>query len=176
MTIRLVCAALIGLWAQSASAGFFDLAPQPVPYPAPDVQFSSQSKMHTLADYKGKKVMLWMFSTWCHTCVAGLHALQKQQAILKNKALAVLAIRNYNNGGYPGVRMPEFIDKFAPALKKEKNWVFGEASQAMYQQINAKKYPDIYFLIDEKGMVQTVSTAPNASMDKIMAFIKGGNP
>lgn len=88
------------VWTPTASAGFFDLSPQPLPYLAPEAKFSRQSIEHSLFDYKGKKIMLWMFSTWCHTCVAGVKEMQKRQADWKKAGLVILAIRNHNNGGY----------------------------------------------------------------------------
>tara|TARA_R110002095_G_scaffold24802_2_gene25801 strand:- start:856 stop:1362 length:507 start_codon:yes stop_codon:yes gene_type:complete len=160
---------------QSASAGFFDLAPQPLPYAAPEVQFISQATPHNLSGYKGHKVMLWLFSTWCHTCVAGVQVMQEQQATWEKSGLIILAIRNHNNGGYQGPDMPVFMQKIAPRMVNMNNWVTGEATEKMYHQLNAKKFPDIYFLIDEKGFVQVVSTAPTATMNKILNFARGAS-
>ena len=61
--------------------------------------------------------MLWLFSTWCHTCVASIKVMQEKQTDWKKTGLVILAIRNYNNGGYPGPDMSEFIQKFAPQIK-----------------------------------------------------------
>ena len=104
-----------------ALAGFFDLSPRELPYPAPDVRFTSGSKSHALKEYKGHKVMLWMFSTWCHTCVASIKLMQEQQVIWKKTGLVILAVRNVDNDGIPGLDMPAFIQKFAPLLAKENN-------------------------------------------------------
>ncbi len=95
----------------------------------------------------------------------------KNQAVWNDKGLIILTLRNYNNGGYPGVIMPAFIKNFSPQVKEYKNWVAGESSEQMYNILNAKIFPDIYFLIDEKGIVQTVNTAPNTTMNKILKFI-----
>jgi len=43
----------------------------------------------------------------------------------------------------------------------------------MDKELNAKKFPDIYFLIDEQGNVQAVGTAPTVTMDTILKFAKG---
>jgi len=117
--------------------------------------------------------MLWLFSTWCHTCVASIKVMQEKQTDWKKTGLVILAIRNYNNGGYPGPDMSEFIQKFAPQIKNMNNWVIGEATEEMYHKLNARKFPDIYFLIDKKGFVQVVSTAPTATMNKILNFSRG---
>lgn len=164
---------LLLVFTQSSRAGLFDLASRDLPYAAPDVDFISDSKTHSLAQYKGRKVMLWLFSTWCHTCVAGVKVMQKNQAIWKQTGLTVLAIRNHNNGGYPGLEMPAFIKKIAPQLGNETNWVIGEATAAMDQKLNGKKFPDIYFLIDENGMIQKVSTAPPTTIKQIIKFARG---
>ncbi|GMR05774.1 MAG: hypothetical protein BMS9Abin25_0349 [Gammaproteobacteria bacterium] len=157
---------------QSLTAWSFNLAPEKVPFTAPDVRFSSQGGEHSLTEYKGRKVMLWLFSTWCHTCVASVKAMQKKQATWEKTGLEILVLRNYKNGGYPGVDMPAFIQRFAPQVKQTNAWTIGEASQQMDQKLNAKKFPDIYFLIDEKGWVQAVNTAPNITMDVILKFAR----
>lgn len=114
--------------------------------------------------------MLWLFSTWCHTCVAGVKALRKNQVTLEKNGLIILALRNYNNGGYPGVKMTTFMQKFAPQVKSYPNWIIGESSEKMYDTLNANKFPDVYFLINEKGEVESVDTAPNRNMKAIIKF------
>ena len=164
---------LLLVLAQSSVAGFFDLSPRELPFSAPDVRFVSGTKTHALKEYKGHKAMLWLFSTWCHTCVASIRMMQEKQVVWKKTGLVILAVRNFNNDGSPGLDMPAFIQKFAPLLAKEKNWVAGEATAEMDRQFNARNFPDIYFLIDEKGFVQVVSTAPTATINKILNFARG---
>ncbi|MFK5915716.1 MAG: hypothetical protein QM484_15220 [Woeseiaceae bacterium] len=89
------------------------------------------------------------------------YLIQKKQAILKENGLVILALRNYKNGGYPGVSMPAFMKKFGPQTLGFDNWVIGEASKQMDHKLNTTKFPDVYFLIDKKGFVQTVNAAPN---------------
>ncbi len=157
----------------SMAAWSLDLSPEKLPFSVAASSFSSQNKQHLLSEYQGKKVMLWLFSTWCHTCVASVKAMQKNQAILKKNGLVILALRNYNNGGYPGVSMAEFMKKFAAEVIGQKNWVIGEASKQMDKKLNPKKFPDVYFLIDEQGLVKAVNTAPNRTMKTILAFAAG---
>lgn len=164
---------LILLLIPSLSTWSFNLAPEKIPFAVTELSFSSQPKQHVLSEYKGKKVMLWLFSTWCHTCVASVRAMQKQQALWQQQGLVILALRNYQNGGYPGVSMKEFMQRFGPETSLYWNWVTGEASKQMDKRLNSRKFPDIYFLIDEKGYVQKVSTAPNRTMKLIVDFING---
>lgn len=159
----------------SMTAWSLNLSPEKIPFSVLELQFISQSKQISLSQYKGKKVMLWLFSTWCHTCVASVKAMQKKQTIWNKNGLIVLALRNYENGGYPGVSMSAFMKKFGPQTLGFNNWVIGDASKKMDQKLNAKKFPDIYFLIDENGQVQYVDTAPNRTMKKILTFSNGHN-
>jgi len=158
----------------TSNAWSFSLTDKELPYVAPDVSFvGSNGKEHQLEEYHGKRTMLWLFSTWCHTCVAGVKALEKKQTLLEKQGFVILAIRNHNNGGYPGSSMLNFMKKFSQKSVDSDNWVLGEASVPMYQQLNPLKYPDIYFLIDEKGLIQAVSTAPNINMKSILNFAQG---
>ncbi len=170
---KIFTTALLMLSLSISNAWGLSLTDKTLPYMAPDVSFQANRKQHSLKDYQGRKVMLWMFSTWRHTCVAGVKALEKQQALLEDQDLVILSIRNNDNGGYPGPDMLSFMEKFGPYTITSNNWVLGESSSDMYKQLNPVKYPDIYFLIDEKGMIETVNTAPNLTMKSILHFASG---
>jgi len=139
---------------------------------APDTYFYVNSKKVLLKNFKGKKVMLWLFSTWCPSCIVGFQALAKKQPELKKDNLTIIILRNYKNGGYPGPTAIEFAKKYGENLLKAKNWVFGEASNNLESIYNSKKYPDIYFLINSKGYVININGAPAATLDNILSFAK----
>jgi len=40
----------------------------------------------------------------------------------------------------------------------------------MNEQFNSRQYPDIYFLIDEQGIIQEKGTAPAVFIQKIIDF------
>ncbi len=92
---------------------------------------------------------------------------------MEKNGMLIISLRNVDNGGYPGADMPTFMQRFAPRLKNLDNWIIGEASKKMDRELNQKKFPDIYFLIDEKGWVRAVNTAPNVSMNLILKFATG---
>lgn len=141
-----------------------------LPQKAPDATFYAHANEYSLGDFEGQKVMLWLLSTWCSSCVAGLEALADTQPRLERTDLKVLALRNHENGGFPGPSITEFAKRVEKPLTEAPNWVFGQASPGMARRYNPQNYPDIYFLIDEEGMVQVVSTAPAATLDKIERF------
>jgi thiol-disulfide isomerase/thioredoxin len=63
------------------------------PSPAPDVPFTDAAgASHTLAEFKGKVVVVNMWATWCAPCVAEMPTLAKLQASYAGKPLVVAPI------------------------------------------------------------------------------------
>jgi len=68
----------------------FSLTEHPAPLPA--VTFSDLAgKRHTLAEFKGRYVLLNLWATWCAPCVKELPTLAKLQAAMGDK-LAVIPV------------------------------------------------------------------------------------
>lgn len=156
-------------------AGFMPFVAHAAPQagsPAPNVTFLSQGKSASLAAYRGQKVMLWLFSTWCPSCQAGLAALAQQQNVLAAGSVHLIVLENYQNGGYSGPTMQALVNQYASAVKGASNWTIGNATQELAAVYNAKSYPDIYYLIGTNGKIETVGSAPSASMSKILRFAR----
>jgi len=63
------------------------------PTPAPDVSFSdAQGRAHTLAEFKGKAVVLNLWGTFCAPCVAEMPTLAKLPTKTAGQPLVVLPI------------------------------------------------------------------------------------
>ena len=63
------------------------------PTPAPDVAFTDAAgKPHTLAEYKGKVVVVNLWATWCAPCVAEMPTLAKLAAADAGRPVAILPI------------------------------------------------------------------------------------
>lgn len=139
---------------------------------APDAPFQVGNETVQLSQYRGKKVMLWFFSTWCPSCQAGLAALKKKEETLEKSGLHIIAVRNYKNGGYPGPSINDFIKQAAPSLLHAKNWTLAEATKELAGKYNSKGYPDIYFLINAKGVIVKTNGSPGAHMDEITDFAR----
>lgn len=137
---------------------------------APDAALKVGTDTVSISSFHGKKVMLWFFSTWCPSCQAGLKALKKKEGPLKKSGLQIIAVRNYQNGGYPGPSITAFVKKAAPSLLKAQNWTLAEATQEVAQKYNSKGYPDIYYLISPEGKIVNVAGSPGAHMKKIIDF------
>lgn len=149
-----------------AMAGSLSQAPA-----APYVTAGGQTR--STAQLKGHKTMVWLLSTWCGSCAAGLHAMADQADQIEKAGLQVVVLRNYQNGGYPGPDIRSFVARVAPKLLKQPGWTFGEASMQLEYAYNRKHYPDIYFLVDASGQVQATDGAPAATMDRILRFARG---
>ncbi|MDE2091820.1 MAG: redoxin domain-containing protein [Gammaproteobacteria bacterium] len=139
---------------------------------APVATFMSQGKSMSLDAYRGQKVMLWLFSTWCPSCQAGLAALAQEQKTLAAGRVHLIVLENYQNGGYSGPSMQDLMNQYASAVKAAPNWTIGNATEKLAAVYNAKAYPDIYYLIGADGKIEAVGSAPSASMNEILAFTR----
>lgn len=140
---------------------------------APAAPFNTTSgQTLSTASLTGRPTLLWLMSTWCGSCAAGLQTLAQHAKGLQKAGLRVVVLRNYHNDGYPGMRIAAFTRKVLPHFKPPKNWILGQASRQLGQGYNAKHYPDVYFLIDAKGRIRAVDSAPSATFPRILAFAK----
>lgn len=137
--------------------------------PAPNATFTAvDGKTHTLAEYKGQKVMLWLFATWCPSCKAGMQALQANKGALGN--LKIISVKTYGNAGYPGPTVKTFIESVSPKLLTEPAMAWGSLSEKATSVYNPKNYPDIYYLIDKNGIIRAISGSPSATLSTITQF------
>lgn len=139
---------------------------------APDATFTTiDGKEKKLSDYRGEKVMFWYFATWCPSCIKAAEVLEQNSDRLNG--MKIIALKTYGNAGYSGLNIQEFGQKYAPKALNYDNWVWGDASQQATSTYNSQNYPDIYFLIDENGVLQAVDGAPAATLNKIVNFAQG---
>lgn len=140
--------------------------------PAPDTTFTTiDGKEKKLSDYRGEKVMFWYFATWCPSCIKAAEVLEQNND--KLNGMKVIALKTYGNAGYNGPTISEFGQKYSPNALNYDNWVWGDASQQATSTYNSQNYPDIYFLIDENGILRGVDGAPAATLNKIVNFAQG---
>ena len=77
------------------------------PLPAPPVSFADQSgKTATLADFRGRVVLINLWATWCAPCVHEMPSLARLQA--RAGRLTVLAISEDRQGA---AVVPQFVQK-----------------------------------------------------------------
>lgn len=177
----LVClsAALVALAATASpfpEARHGTMAPvnAPVHDRAAVAPFLAHGKTMNLQSFKGQPVMLWQVATWCPSCAVGLKTLSQNQALIDASKLKVIILRDYQNGGYPGVDMEKFVAANAPALLHDPHFLIGEDTAALFKRYNPRHLVDVYYLIEPNGQVALTASAPSTSFDKIRQFIKKG--
>jgi len=142
---------------------------------APNATFTTiNGETKQLSSYRGEKVMLWIFATWCSSCKQGARALQANNEQLQN--VEIVAVKTAGNAGYSGPSVRQFVQSSAPSLLNTDNRVWGTLSGSATSTFNPQNRPDIYYLIDEDGTIQAVSGAPAATINRITQFAQADNP
>ncbi|OZB39260.1 MAG: hypothetical protein B7X48_09870 [Acidiphilium sp. 34-60-192] len=145
--------------------------PNPTTQTAPAASFTSSGKTVSLDTFKGHPVMLWQVATWCGSCRAGLRTFAHEKALIDKSDIRVIVLRDYKNGGYPGIGITKFAEQTAPSLMHDPHFVFGNDTKALYELYNPHHYVDVYDLIGADNKIKTVSSTPSATFGKIKAFI-----
>jgi peroxiredoxin len=79
------------------------------PVPAPSFRLEDpRSRVHQLADFRGKVVIVNFWASWCVPCREELPSMNRARAVLKHKDVAMLAI----NLGEDREAVNAFIDDF----------------------------------------------------------------
>lgn len=146
-------------------------APSPGNQPAPVASFISNGKTISLDTYKGHPIMLWQVATWCGSCRAGLRVFAQNKAMIDKTGIRVIVLRDYENGGYPGIGITKFATQAAPSLMHDPHFIFGDDTKALYTLYNPHHYVDVYDLISKDRKITTASSSPSATFGKIKAFI-----
>ena len=144
-------------------------APAPLPFPVANYINTLGSQIST-ASLKGRPSMLWLLSTWCGSCAAGLQSMNAQAEQIRASGLQLVILQTYRNEGGEGPNVTEFVAKWAPTLSHVDNVTIGEATSGLEAAYNPRHYPDIYYLIDAQGRIQSSDTAPSVTMEKILDF------
>jgi len=101
--VRLV-AALLFFWCTAAAAELPSWSGGPTP--ALRLQ-DLEGKVHSLADYRGKVVLINFWATWCAPCRYEMPSIEKLRDSLKGRPFAVLAV----NLGEPEPRIRAFLQE-----------------------------------------------------------------
>ena len=122
--------------------------------PAPDFSLNTlDGKSLKLSDYKGKKVILNFWATWCAPCKTEMPIMEAYHKEIKNQNIVVIAV-NLTNEDQSVKAVNQYVNKlnltFPIPLDKK-----GEVSD-LYQILTI---PTTFF-IDEKGMLQQKVIGP----------------
>ncbi len=122
----------------------FTLLDPPVPAPLETFAALDGTRLR-LADFKGRVVVLNFWATWCAPCIREMPSLDRLQAAVGDRGLAVLAV-SIDRGGAKVVR------PFAKRLGLERLALYLDAKGALFQAFGVTGLPTT-FLIDRQGGV-----------------------
>jgi thiol:disulfide interchange protein len=127
----------------------------------------------SLANYRGKRLMVYLVATWCTSCKASVQTLLSNATTLQKDGLYVVTLKTYGNAGYPGPSIQQFLSSINSTNSLPNNLIFGDASQALTASYNPNNTPDIYYLINPSGVVKDINSTPSATMNTILKFAQG---
>ena len=150
----LVLYTALGIGANAAYAGEIDWGAahlgglskltQTEPAPVPATPFTDpQGGTHSLADYKGKVVLLNFWATWCAPCREEMPSLDALQGELGGKDFQVVAIA-------AGPNPPPAIEKFMTEAKIVNLPVLLDPRQGLAREMGVMGMP-VTILIDRDG-------------------------
>jgi thiol-disulfide isomerase/thioredoxin len=114
------------------------------PEEPPDVKFlDAAGKERTLADWRGKVVLLNLWATWCLPCRKEMPALDRLQAEMGSDEFQVVAV-SVDRTGLPGAR------KFLDEAKAEKLALYADPTARMATTLRAAGLPAT-LLLDRQG-------------------------
>lgn len=86
-------------WRPAFEVGLNNLLPKEPPKPVPETPFFDEhGNQISIADYRGKIIIMNFWATWCAPCVAEMASLDRLQEQLSGTNMEVLAINEDRNG------------------------------------------------------------------------------
>lgn len=114
---------------------------------APLIEFrNKEGKLATLADYRGKTILLNFWATWCPPCVREMPALNELAAEFKSKNMVVIAIAS----GRQGREKP---DDWLERRDLKDIISYHDRNQNFLRLFKINTLP-VTFVIDENGLMQ----------------------
>ncbi len=142
----------------------------PEPKPVPEIQFlDSEGKGLTLADFRGKLILLNIWATWCQPCRQEMPMLDRLQVELGGPDFQVLAL-SIDRGGF------ETITKFYGEVSVKHLAMYLDSSTEAASTLGAVGLPTT-LLIDRDGpeIGRLIGPAEWGPPDMV-AFIRGHLP
>jgi peroxiredoxin len=115
----------------------------------------------SLSDFKGKKVLLNFWATWCPPCKAEMPDIEKLYQATKNSNLVILAV----NLGEDKQTVKSFMDK-----NKYNFNILLDSEQAAAIKYNIVSIPTSFF-IDENGTIVSKKIGP-MNIDEMKSYLK----
>ncbi|NNL89790.1 MAG: TlpA family protein disulfide reductase, partial [Marinicaulis sp.] len=114
------------------------------PRAAPAISFSKDGSPVTLADFKGRAVLVNFWATWCAPCLKELPSLDALQAKFKTRNFEVVAIASDPRG-------PEVAQEFLDRLEIENLQLYADPQLAMVMAYGGANVLPLSVLYDADG-------------------------
>jgi thiol-disulfide isomerase/thioredoxin len=124
------------------AGSFADFTVNAAPSPAPEVGFTLDGRPMSLADFRGRVVLVNFWATWCGPCVAEMPSLDRLEAELGGKDFTVLTLSEDRN---PAVIAPFYEKHGLRRLKR-----YHDPSGALSRAFGIRGLPTTV-LIDRRG-------------------------
>jgi peroxiredoxin len=168
------CAALVlclmfdAAVAADARPGQQTLPPLPKPFTAPDFSLKDENgKVHRLADYRGKVVVLNFWATWCPPCREEMPAMERAHQKVKGEKIAIIAVNVGEDedtvfgftGQYP-LTFPLPLDTDGSVIRKypviglPTTFIIDPRGQATHQTVGGRHWDDDKLLDQLRGMLK----------------------
>ncbi len=127
-----------------------DPGPQ-VGMPAPDFTLPDlEGKLHGLAEFRGRVVVLNFWATWCPPCIDEMPSLQRLHRALADRGVAVVAVSVDERLS----DVPAFVQKFDLTFS-----VLSDEGKKVSRKYQTFKYPETYIL-DREGRLKSKVVGP----------------
>jgi len=114
--------------------------------PAPPLQLLSGGGRRSLADFRGRVVVLNVFASWCQPCETEAPALEREQRSLSARGATVLGV-TYNDNADDTARFVRRLDLSYPVLRDPDGLVAGPLA--------VHGVPET-FVIDRRGRIAAI--------------------
>lgn len=141
--------------AAGRSGGLADFTAIDPPRLAPDTPFlDAAGRERTLADFRGRVVLLNLWATWCGPCVEEMPALDRLQARLGGEDFTVLALSQDRDGA---ARVEPFYREHGLAALE----IYLDPQNRLMRALGAHGLPTT-LLIDREGRIRRLLLGPAA--------------
>jgi len=139
---------------------------------APDSTFFfANGTEANLSSYKGHEVLLWFVATWCSGCAQGNELLNSSYKEFSEHGVKVLELELYNDLGYSGENIVNFVQNFAPEAYQKRVVIPAYASYNMTLIYDRQGYLDIHYLISPDGKILYENASLGATLPELLSEI-----
>lgn len=143
--LLLLAASSDAAWEQPKLGHELTALPTPVPAPAFTLQ-DMDEEAHSLADYKGKVIMLNFWATWCPPCRREMPSMERVHQHMQGKDFVVIAINQMESADH--------VFAYTGQLDVEPTFtILFDANSKVSQAYRVNGLPTSY-LIDKKGNIR----------------------